>query len=294
MKILFIGTVEFSYQALRTVLQSGASVVGCITQPDCGINADFVDLSPLCNENHIPLLKTKNINDADTLSWVREKQPDIVFCFGWSRLLKAEFLSLPPMGVIGYHPAALPQNRGRHPIIWALALGLTETASTFFFMDEGADSGDILSQVKLPIGPHDVAADLYSSLLEVSRQQISTFIPQLTNGNYTAVPQDGSKANYWRKRSKNDGVIDFRMTNNAVYNLVRALNKPYVGAHVLYQGSEVKIWNAESIDYNSSNIEPGKILASDCDGIVVKCGKGAIRLATKDFDKIPKTGDYFK
>ena len=72
---------------------------------------------------------------------------------GWSRIIGKELLAVPPKGIVGYHPAALPANRGRHPIIWALALGLKETASTFFFMDNGADSGPIISQKSLIISP---------------------------------------------------------------------------------------------------------------------------------------------
>ena len=88
-----------------------------------------------------------------------------------SRLLKEEILSIAPFGVVGFHATALPANRGRHPIIWALVLGLSETASTFFFMDEGADSGDILSQYKLSISENDNAESLYKKVIKVASVQ---------------------------------------------------------------------------------------------------------------------------
>ena len=78
-------------------------------------------------------------------------KPDIIFCFGWSSLIKSEVLNLTKLGVVGYHPAMLPNNRGRHPLIWAKILGLTQTGSTYFFMDEGADTGDILDQSSFEI-----------------------------------------------------------------------------------------------------------------------------------------------
>jgi len=151
MKIVFIGTVQFSLHMLETLLNQQAQVVGVITDCDHGINADYADLKPVCEKHGIEVLLTSNVNASDTIDWVRKLSPDVVFCFGWSHLIKQELLHLPPMGVIGYHPAALPKNRGRHPLIWALILGLNETASTFFFMDEGADSGDIISQTTVPI-----------------------------------------------------------------------------------------------------------------------------------------------
>ena len=88
----------------------------------------------------------------------------MIFCFGWSSLLKERVLNIPPMGVIGYHPAKLPENRGRHPLIWAIALGLENSASTFFFMDKGADSGDILSQVDFNISYQDDAQSVYQKV----------------------------------------------------------------------------------------------------------------------------------
>lgn len=81
----------------------------------------------------------KDINHLNNISWIKALSPDILLCFGWSSLLKEELLRIAPMGVLGYHPAELPYNKGRHPLIWAKVLGLEETASTFFFMDQTAD-----------------------------------------------------------------------------------------------------------------------------------------------------------
>ena len=147
MKAVFIGTVEFSYQLLNVVIGiPEVEIVGIVTKQESSFNADFRDLAEVGKTHSIPYLYVSDVNAPKTLQWIRKLEPDVIFCFGWSSLIKKELLELAPKGVIGYHPAALPQNRGRHPIIWALALGLHETASTFFRMDEGADSGDIICQ----------------------------------------------------------------------------------------------------------------------------------------------------
>jgi len=291
-RILFIGAVQFSYHALTTVLEAKGNVVGCITQPDSGINSDYMDISPICKLKGIPLFKTRNVNCTDAMDWARNMKPDIVFCFGWSRLLKKDFLILPPLGVIGYHPAELPKNRGRHPLIWALTLGLDRTASTFFFMDEGADSGDILSQGTVEIRETDTASDLYERILVTAQRQIRDFLPKLESNTYTRVPQIHAHANYWRKRYSTDGKIDFRMADRSIYNLVRALTHPYVGAHLVYKGKEVKIWRAEVVGCNMDNIESGKILSQKDSGIIVKCGIGAIWLDCAEFDSMPIVGEY--
>lgn len=245
MKVFFIGTVEFSRCALAKLIGMKTRIAGVATRAQSPFNADFADLTPLCREANIPYRFVNNINDEEVVSWIKSLCPDIIFCFGWSELLKRELLDLVPRGVVGFHPAALPANRGRHPIIWALALGLEETASTFFFMDEGADSGDILSQQFIRIESFDDAQSLYSKIIDTAMRQIEGFVPEIENGTYTRVPQDHSLANTWRKRSKNDGKIDFRMSAYSIYNLVRALTKPYVGAHVVYNGKEYKVWKSK-------------------------------------------------
>jgi methionyl-tRNA formyltransferase len=196
------------------------------------------------------------------------------------------------MGVLGFHPTKLPQNRGRHPIIWSLALGLNETASSFFFMNEGADDGDILSQEVVTIEYHDNAKTLYQKIIDTALKQIEIFLPLLQNNTFTTIPQDNIKSNIWRKRSIKDGMIDFRMSSKSIYNLVRALTKPYVGAHIIYQNTNIPIWEVEEVVYNNANIEPGKILSINQETILVKTSDGAIRLLEHQFTNLPEIGDY--
>jgi methionyl-tRNA formyltransferase len=106
------------------------------------------------------------------------------------------------------------------------------------------------------------------------------------------MPQDHSLANNWRKRSKNDGKIDFRMSSYFIYNLVRALAKPYVGAHVVYNAKEYKVWKSKEKKSKAVNMEPGKILAVDNNIITVKAGDGAVDLIEHDFKIIPIVGEY--
>ena len=278
MRIVFIGSVHFSERALNELLALGANIVGVCTLSKSNINSDHSDLSKIAKNSNVPVRITPNINDSDSVRWIHDLRPDFVFCFGWSQILKREILSIPTIGTIGYHPAHLPSNRGRHPLIWALALGLTETASTFFLMDEGTDSGDIISQEVLAISPEDDASSLYKNITRLALNQIRVFLPQLIANSYTAIPQDHLKSNQWRKRGPSDGLIDWRMAAISIHNLVRALTHPYVGAHFLFDGEPVKVWRAEIVTNVPANIEPGKVISVDRLGIVVKAGIGAIRL----------------
>lgn len=295
MRIFFIGTVEFSLRALELLVQlPDAEVVGVATREASKFNADFADLTPVCREAGIPYQFLTDLNTPESIGWIRSLRPDVVFCFGWSSLLKMELLNLAPLGVVGYHPAALPLNRGRHPLIWALALGLDRTASTFFFMDEGADSGDILSQAPLTIGPTDDAADLYAQMIATALRQIAEFVPQLASGTYPRQPQNHVGANIWRKRGRADGRLDFRMHAVTFHNLVRALARPYVGAHLELNGQDVKVWRAQPAGPAPANLEAGKVLAVDeaTRHVTVKTADGAIILLEHELPELPAVGAY--
>lgn len=293
MKVCFIGVVEFSKKALELLIDMQVEICGVISNTNNKINSDFSNIEPLCKKNNIDFYDANNINASETLDWISERKPDIIFCFGWSQIIRNELLTLPSMGVVGFHPALLPANRGRHPIIWALALGLDKTGSTFFLMDEGADSGDILSQRVISISDQDDAQSLYKKVTLTALAQIKEFVPALQSGSFTVRKQIDKNANHWRKRGILDGQIDFRMCSKTIYNLVRALSKPYVGAHVLYGNNVVPIWKTSEKEFLLSNIEPGKVLAvEDNNAILVKTYDGAILLEEHEFNTLPKVGEY--
>jgi methionyl-tRNA formyltransferase len=294
MKIVFIGCVNFSYSALEKIVSlKDSRLVGVITRKESKINSDFRSLEPIAILKEIPCFFATGNNQNDMAEWIRGLHADIIYCFGWSYLLGHEILSIPPLGAIGFHPAALPRNRGRHPIIWALALGLTSTASTFFFMGEGADSGDILSQSLVAISELDDAGTLYEKLTRIALEQIEEFTPQLASGQYSRKPQDHGQANYWRKRSEKDGLIDWRMTAASIHNLVRALTRPYPGADCYFAGRKIKIWKTDlRSEPCPANIEPGKVLNTEGNTILIKCGEGALYLLDHEFPIIPPKGSY--
>lgn len=292
MKIVFIGTVAFSEKALELLIAMGSNVVGVCTKKQSSFNADYKDITPICEKNDIPYRYVDDINSSESIKWISMLTPDIIFCFGWSSIICKKLLQLPPKGIIGYHPAKLPENRGRHPIIWALALGLQKSASTFFFMQDGADDGDILSQIDFEIFDDDDASTVYDKVTENALEQIKIFVPQLENNTYSKVEQKHELSNTWRKRAIRDGLIDFRMSAEAIYNLIRALTRPYVGAHLEYLGKEIIIWKSEKVPYELNNIEPGKVLEVRDHKILVKTYGGAIRLLEHEFDVLPAKGDY--
>ena len=292
MRIVFIGTVEFSYILLKKLISLNANIVGVCTKEVSNFNTDFYDLTPTCKQEDIPYKYVKDINSKENIDWIKDCQADVIFCFGWSNLIKEELLGLTKDGVIGYHPSKLPLNRGRHPLIWALALGLKKSASTFFFMAKGADTGDIISQKEFDILYEDDARTLYNKVSIIAQKQLEEFLPKLENNSFKRIKQEHLTSNTWRKRGKKDGQIDFRMTSNSIYNLVRALTKPYIGAHIEYKNSDISIWKVEEIEFTKNNIEPGKVLESSDSYLIVKTIDKAIKIVEHEFKELPKKGEY--
>lgn len=300
MRACLIGCVEFSEHALKKLKelesQDICEVVGVITKKNSQFNSDFVDLGNTLLEAKGKESKLHYYSDeAKALEFIDQVRPDVIYCFGWSNLLSKSMLKAAPKGVIGFHPAELPKNRGRHPIIWALALGLPETASTFFRMDEGADSGPILSQEKLSISRKDDARTLYDKIVQVAMIQIAQFTKELSENRECLFKQDHALANYWRKRSAKDGLIDWRMEAEEIYNLVRALATPYPGAEFLSKDDElIKVWrSAVASEPVPSNFEPGKVLQVLNNRVLVKCARSsALWLEHTDPALSVNAGDY--
>lgn len=246
MRIVFVGTVDFSRHCLEEVLRKGGNVTAVLTlaRQDAGFHADYADLSDVAARHKVPVHYVKNINAPDSVELIRGLRPDVIFVFGWSQLITRPLLAIPPLGCIGTHPALLPRNRGRHPIVWALVEGLTESGLTFLYLDEGADSGDILWQKPFPITLEDDAASLHRKIKVLASEAIQEFLPKLQGGTAPRTRQDHSQATYWRKRTEQDGEIDWTAPAMKTYNLVRALARPYVGAHTYYKNEKMIVWRA--------------------------------------------------
>ena len=281
MRIVLIGAIRFSQHCLDVLLGAGADVVGIVTVTPVtsGRHSDFCDLAPTAHAHGIPLVQTDRISAPETIETIRRMRPDILFVFGFSQLLPANLLGIAPLGCVGSHPSLLPRNRGRHPLIWALVEGLTESGLTFFYLDEGADSGDILWQRSFPITLEDDAASLYDKIEQLASQGILEFQPALAEGTAPRIPQDHARATYWRKRTEQDGEIDWSGSAMQAYNLVRALTRPYVGAHTWFQGERLIVWRASApIDADSSPAASGTVARTGREGAWVQTGAGMLVL----------------
>lgn len=285
MRILFIGAVEFSRHCLKEILKNGGQVVGVLTlekEYALSQHADYADLSPITLAYRIPLVRVRQINDPGTIRRIPSFKPDLICIFGWSRIVARPILEIPRLGCIGSHPALLPLHRGRHPIIWSLVEGLEESGLTFFYLDEGIDSGDILWQRSFPIGLEDDAASVYEKIKQLASIAIAEFLPQLEQGCAPRIPQDHQRATYWRKRNEEDGQIHWEWPTIRIYNLIRALSPPYGGAHGFSNGKKMVIWRSRlpegPLPPEASALPPGSIFFQTEEEFRVRTGDGYLRV----------------
>jgi len=283
LRVFFIGNVEMSAELIGVLKNDTRfTISGVLTKKTSTFNSDHCDLSKCDLPESTQVFYDDDIDvSQNKLKQIFESLSiDILFCFGWSKLIKLEVLELVNLISVGFHPAELPRNRGRHPIIWAKVLGLKTTASTFFELKEDEDSGKILSQVKIKIDDADSARDLYEKIKIQAKNQLKEILDRFYANDFSGKPQNKFDTNHWRKRSKNDGVIDWRMSAKNIRNLILALSEPYPGATFLFQGHEIKVFKCtkESFDFDFSSFEPGKILKRYKDGFLIMTGSAPIRI----------------
>jgi len=294
MRIIFIGTVDFSRHCLEEILRLGGNVTEVLTldEEKARFNSDYADLEPVANQYGVPVHRIKNINDQETVKHIKSLDPDVMFVFGFSQLIKKEILDIPDLGCIGTHPALLPKNRGRHPLTWALIDDLTVSGLTFFYLDEGADSGDILWQKEFTISDDDDAGTLYGKIKTLASEGIMEFLPLLEAGSAPRIQQEQCKASYWRKRNEEDGEIHWAGTTRQAYNLIRALTRPYIGAHTFERENKVLIWRSrifrgqvEIPGYEDAR--PGQVLTLPSPDFYIRTGDGILQVL--EWESGPKT-----
>ncbi len=281
LRILFIGSAESSRLLLKKCISLKLNIVGVCTKKNSK-NSDFVDLKKNIKNKKIDFKYIKKINSPSVFTWIKNKSPNLIFCFGWSEILKKKIINLPSIATVGFHPTKLPKNRGKHPIIWSLALGLKRTASSFFLIkNEKVDSGKVISQKQVVISNEDNAASLYKKIMRAAIIQLEQIIRNFKK-NKIRIINTNSKSNYWRRRYYSDGKIDWRMTAFSISNLIKALDKPYPYAHFFFKGKEIKVMKSNLISKKTprkyENFVPGNIILKNNSFFDVRCGSGIIRI----------------
>ena len=172
---------------------------------------------------------------------LQSTRPDFIFSFYYRRMLRPELLALAKRGAYNMHGSLLPKYRGRAPVNWAVLKGETETGATLHEMTAKPDAGAIVGQARVPIGPDDLAVEVFGKVTEAAVVVLRSSLKDLISGKIKPRPQDLSKGSYFGARRPEDGRIDWSRPAQEIHNLVRAVAPPFPGAFAEFQGKTLRV-----------------------------------------------------
>jgi methionyl-tRNA formyltransferase len=305
MKAVFAGTPEFAAVALRALIGAGFEIPLVLTQPDrpagrgMQLQASAVKQVALAHGIEVlqPLslrMDSKDPQRAEEANAAHQRllatDYDVMVVAAYGLILPRSTLDIKPC--INIHGSLLPRWRGAAPIHRAIEAGDAETGVTIMQMEEGLDTGPMLSMERLPILDTDTTGSLHDKLADLGGRMIVAALNRMAAGGLHAEPQPEAGITYAAKISKDEAKLDLQRPAAELARKVRAFN-PFPGAHAQAGGVTVKIWNAQAVDARGRS---GQVLSADAQGIVVACGEGALRLTElqKPGGKRLAAGEFLK
>ena len=275
-RILFMGTPEYARIIGQGLSEQSGVVMRVVSQPDAPAGRKLLPVpSPVARwalEKGLPLDRpTRMVDFRDT--W-RQFAPDLIVTAAYGRILRPWLLSLPTIAAVNLHASLLPRWRGPNPIAWAIRAGDSITGVTLMTMDDGIDSGPILSQVSVPISPSATLGDLTQSLAAAGRDLLIASLPGLVANHLPPVAQPSEDVTYAPKFSPEEAHITWQQSARQIVNLVRSMS-PSPVAYTMFRTQRLQILSAKPVE--TVVLAPGQ-LRFDREGALVGTGDGAIRL----------------
>ena len=283
MKIMFMGTPEISATCLLRLLEDGHEVSSVITREDKPRGRKMImtptETKALAIERNIPVYTPKTLRDEEFSTLLSELAPDLIVVVAYGKILPKAVIDFPRYGCINLHVSLLPKYRGAAPMQRAIMEGESETGVTVMYMDEGLDTGDVISVEKFPIGPSDDFEAIHDRSAEIGSRLLSKTIFDIQNGAITRTPQNSAEATYAAKIEKADCKLDFTLSAKKLDFIIRGVT-PIPGAFAYLGGKMLKI-NKATVTKGSGRC--GEVVALDGSGegsFTVACGEGALRVSS--------------
>lgn len=278
MRLVYMGTPQFAVQPLRALAAAGHEIAGVVTRTDKPAGRGRILAAPpvkrVARDLGIAVYQPRRVRAPEFIELLRKIEPEAIIVAAYGQLLPRELLTLPKFGCINIHASLLPAYRGAAPINWAIIRNERETGNTIMLMDEGMDTGAILMQESIPIGPEDTAGALTEKLSSLGAKLITRALPLIAAGKLVPLAQDASKATMAPLLKKGDGFVDWKLPAAEIHNRVRGLS-PWPGAYSYLDGKMVKIIMTEVIDGAG---EPGTLYEKDKNTLGAGTGSGILRI----------------
>jgi methionyl-tRNA formyltransferase len=277
LQLAFCGTPRFAVPTLRKLVDAGFAVPLVVTQPDRprgrGMELAISPVKQSALKLGLPVVQPEKIKNNDELrAQLTAVKPDAIIVVGYGRIIPSWMLDLPPLGNLNLHASLLPKYRGAAPIQWAIARGETVTGVTTMRIDAGLDTGAMLLQQKLAIGPDETAETLWPALADIGAELMVATLRGLQAGILKPKPQEHSQATLAPILQKEDGRIDFTRSAPETYNRLRGF-QPWPGAFTSFRGKGLQVRAAVPVE--NRNLLPATV-SVDSGSLFVGCSQGTV------------------
>ena len=280
MKIVFMGTPDFAVGALEALVEAGHEVVAVVTQPDKpkgrGKEMQQTPVKACALKQNIEVFQPVKIKTAEAVEVLKGYGADLFVVAAFGQILSKEILDMPKYGCVNIHASLLPKYRGAAPIQWAILDGEKETGVTIMQMNEGLDTGDMLTKVIVPIEDTDTGESLFNKLAEAGAKLLVETIPQIEAGTLKPEPQDDSLSTYAKMIKKEMGLIDWNKEAIVLERLVIGMNS-WPSAYTHFNGKTLKVWEA-AVEVCETKAAPGTVVEVTKNSIKVQTGQDLLVL----------------
>ena len=275
MKVIFMGTPEFSVGTLEALADAGHEIVLAVTQPDKpkgrGKEMQYPPVKEAALKRGIPVFQPAKVREPECVEELARYQADVMVVVAFGQILPAKILQMTPYGCINVHASLLPKYRGAAPIQWAVIEGEKVSGVTTMQMDEGLDTGDMLLKKEVPLEADETGGSLHDKLASAGAALCVETLQKLEEGTLAPKKQGESPTAYARMLNKEMGRIDWTCKAAQIERLIRGLN-PWPSAYTFWDEKTMKIWRAEVSPENTDQAP----------GIVTEVGKDFFAVQTKE------------
>lgn len=280
MRVIFMGTPDFSVGTLEEIIKAGHEVVLVVSQPDKAVGRSkalrYTPVKACALAHGIEVYQPKRVREESCIEYLRRYEPDIIIVEAFGQIIPKAILELPRYGCVNVHASLLPKYRGAAPIQWAVINGDAVTGITTMRMDEGLDTGDMIMKEEVVLRPDETGGSLFDRLSEAGAKLCVKTMAAIEAGTATYTPQNEAEATHTKKIYKEMGSIDWTRDANTIEQLIRGLD-PWPSAYTRLNDKVLKIWKAQVIPENST-AAAGSIVRVEKDGLTVQTGDGMLRL----------------
>lgn len=283
MKIVFMGTPDFSVSSLEKLVNSSHEVLAVITNVDKRVGRKseicFSPVKAFAIKNNIPVFQYEKIS-KEGVEDLKKLNPDVCVTCAFGQILSKEILDVPKFGVINVHASLLPKYRGASPIQHAVLNGDKETGITIMQTETGLDCGDIILQKKTEIFENETSSELFDRLSSFGGECLIEALDLIESGKATFSKQNDEKATFVKQLKKTDGLIDWGFSCEKIHNFVRGM-QAWPCAYTFVDGKIMKIFKVKTVEFNGENekFECGQIVsANPKEGFKVACKDGVVEI----------------